>query len=240
MLDPAVPRCGSDAAVTATAGPEGGTRYTCHFSHSGEGNVSWQAEPERSSGAKRASSARRERSRSPGSSAGVNDQAITAVIAEVVRRGGRARVERSGNKKEIIASSGRGGEVVLVVRARTAGDWQSSIAYGEPRAHEEYPTRFWVLVDLYPEATNFYIAPEWRMANDIHEHHQAYLDAHCGSRAVNDDSNHHRIETARVGQWPAGGINSDCRTTCGADRRSLPRFGDAAYCNAATNQDQTS
>jgi hypothetical protein len=112
-----------------------------------------------------------------------------------------ARRRRSGKKKEVIASTARGGEVVLVVRVRTRGDWQISITYGEPRAPEEHPTRFWVLVDLYPDVTNFYIVPEWWMANDIHKRHQAYLDAHGGSRAVNDDSNHHGIATTRVSQW---------------------------------------
>ena len=144
----------------------------------------------------------RERSRSPGSPANVNEQAIMAVIAEVGRRGGRARVERLGNKKEIIASGDRGAvEVVRVVHARTREDWQTSTTYGEPRAPEEHPTRFWVLVDLYPEATNFYIVPERWMVNNIHENHQAYLDPHGGSRAVNDDSIHHRIEAERVSQW---------------------------------------
>jgi hypothetical protein len=75
-------------------------------------------------------------------------------------------VERSGKKKEVIASTARGGEVVLVVRVRTRGDWQTSITYGEPHAPEEHPTRFWVLVDLYPDVTYFYIVPEWWMAND--------------------------------------------------------------------------
>jgi len=201
-MEPPCPRCGSDAAVTSTALPRGRTLYTCHFSHSGEGNVKWEAEARRSSGATAASSAPRQRFRSPGSSADVNERGITAVVAEVVRRGGKARVERYGNKKEIIATSDRGaGEVVLVVRARTWGDWQTSIAYGEPRKPEEHPTRFWVLVDLDPDATKFYIVPEWWIANDIHEKHQVYLDAHGGSRAVNDESNHHRIETERVSQW---------------------------------------
>ena len=71
------------------------------------------------------------------------------MIAEVERRGGRARVERVGNRKEIVATSDRGaGNVVLVVHARTKGDWQTSIDYGKPCPPEEHPTRFWVLVDL--------------------------------------------------------------------------------------------
>jgi hypothetical protein len=36
------PSCGSDAAVTSVAAPEGGLLYSCFYSHNGAGHVSWQ------------------------------------------------------------------------------------------------------------------------------------------------------------------------------------------------------
>jgi hypothetical protein len=92
-------------------------------------------------------------------------------------------------------------EVVLVVRARTRGDWQTSTTYGELSTPELVPSRFWVMVDLFPDTTNFYVVPEWWIRNDIYEKHQAYLNEHGGLRAVNDESDHHRIWTERVQQW---------------------------------------
>jgi hypothetical protein len=79
----------------------------------------------RSPTVRRPSSAPRERSRSSGSAGDVNEQWITAVVAEVDRRGGRGRVERSGNKKEIIAST-------RAVQAAVQRYWRLRVRPGEP------------------------------------------------------------------------------------------------------------
>jgi hypothetical protein len=63
------------------------------------------------------------------------------------------------------------------------------------------PYRFWVLVDLLPGSSDFYVVPEWVIENGIRENHQACLDANHGHRIVNVDSTHHKIETERVAMW---------------------------------------
>ena len=132
----------------------------------------------------------------------VNERGIAAVVAEVTRRGGHARVEQDGNRHEVIVTGdGDAGEVRLVVRARTAGTWQTKASYGEPRAEEEHPTTFWVLVHLALGTALCYVVPEWWIRNDISEMHDAYLRSRGGTRPVNPDSDHHAIGTDRVAQW---------------------------------------
>lgn len=132
----------------------------------------------------------------------VNERAVAAVVDELVRRGAQVRVERRGNKKEIIARDpGSVREVVIMVRSRTRGDWQTQASYGRIREPEAVSSRFWVMVDLYKDATNFYVVPEWWIANDIHEKHQEYLAHHGGTRPRNDSSTSTKIETKRVEEW---------------------------------------
>jgi hypothetical protein len=132
----------------------------------------------------------------------VNERGIAAVVEEVTRRGGHARVELEGNKREVVVTGdGDAGEVRLVVRARTAGGWQTKASYGEPRAEEEHPTTFWVLVHLAPGTAFCYVVPEWWIRNDISEKHDDYLRSRGGTRPVSPDSDHHAIGTERVAQW---------------------------------------
>jgi hypothetical protein len=78
------------------------------------------------------------------------------------RGGGQATVRRSGSRNEVVVKApGVAIEFLVTVRSRRLGDFQTSIGHGKARTAEEFPTRFWVFVDLYPEATNFYVVPEW-------------------------------------------------------------------------------
>lgn len=70
-----------------------------------------------------------------------------------------------------------------------------------PREEDPTEDRFWIFVDLGPEHPEFYIAPGWWVQNDIYEHHRAYLERHGGKRAVNDESQHHAIQTNRLLNW---------------------------------------
>ena len=223
VMDLTCPRCGSDAAVTWTTAADG-THYTCRFSHSGEGPVSWvvaaRSRPARAGGAGSAAPrtprkpaaprARRpsveSRTQAPTHTANagltVNERGVAAVVEEVTRRGGHARVERDGNRREVIVTGdGDAGSVRLVVRARTAGGWQTKASFGEPTAEEEHPTTFWVLVHLARGTAFCYVVPEWWIRNDISEKHDDYLRARGGTRPVSPDSDHHAIGTDRVAQW---------------------------------------
>ena len=132
----------------------------------------------------------------------MNELGIAAVVEEVTRRGGHARVEHEGNKREVVVTGdGDEGEVRLVVRARTAGGWQTKASYGVPSAEEENPTTFWVLVHLAQGRAFCYVVPEWWIRNDISEKHDAYLRSRGGTRPVSPDSDHHAIGTERVAQW---------------------------------------
>jgi hypothetical protein len=137
----------------------------------------------------------------------VNERAISAVIDELGRLGATCRVIRDGNRRVVLAEGDVDGrEVVLVVRGRTSGDWQTSASYGRPCEPERMPYRFWVFVDLLASGPEFYIQPEWEVLSGIHRNHQAYLAANDGHRIRNDDSDHHRIETDRVtAGWDAWG-----------------------------------
>ena len=225
-MDQTCPRCGSDAAVTWSSAGDG-TEYTCRFSHGGQGQVSWivpatTRPAARPRAASRAAAPRAPRTPSAGPrqsgrgvTAGaaapasppalrltVNDRGIAAVVEEVTRRGGHARVEHAGNSREVVVTGeGNDGQVRLLVRARAAGDWHTRASYGQPRAEDEHPTAFWVLVHLGPGGAQCYVVPEWWMRNDIYDHHEEYLRSPGGARALSPDSDHHAIPTARVAQW---------------------------------------
>jgi hypothetical protein len=219
-MDQTCPRCGSDAAVTWTTAADG-VHYTCRFSHGDEGPVRWTVSRSPRPAARTRVAPGSGTTRTPRTPAGrapqsrtniggnapsppstVNERGIAAVVNEVTRRGGQARVERDGNRREVIVTCpGRAGELRLLVRARTAGDWQTRASYGQPRAEEEHPTAFWVLVHLGPGIVQCYVVPEWWMQNDIYVAHEEYLGRHDGTRALNPDSDHHAIPTKRVAEW---------------------------------------
>ena len=116
--------------------------------------------------------------------------------------GTESRVEHVGNAREVVVNGeGHDGQVRLLVRARTAGDWHTRASYGEPRAEDEHPTAFWVLVHLGPGTAQCYVVPDWWMRNDIYDTHEDSLRTRGGSRALSPDSDHHAMRTKRVAQW---------------------------------------
>jgi len=96
----------------------------------------------------------------------------------------------------------RAGTTVLVaVRARTTGTWQTQASLGTPAPGDPPGDAFWLLVDLGAAPAEFYVVPEWWMLDDIHRVHSHYLAEHGGRRAQTPGSDHHAISTARVSEW---------------------------------------
>jgi hypothetical protein len=128
------------------------------------------------------------------------------VVAEIHRRGGYAACF-GGNMPaiDVMASNAdQSRSITVQVKAKYGGrDWQTSIRRGQPREPEAdgETIRYWVLVDLRPDAPLYYVMPEWWIQNNIHEIHAAYLAQHGGTRVRTPDSTHHSINTARVEQW---------------------------------------
>jgi hypothetical protein len=94
-----------------------------------------------------------------------------------------------------------GKPLLVAVRSRTSGTWQTQASLGTPAPASPSAGAFWVLVDLGTDPVEFYVVPEWWMLDDIHTVHQRYLASHGGTRAHNAASDHHAIGTARVYQW---------------------------------------
>jgi hypothetical protein len=99
------------------------------------------------------------------------------------------------------ANQSRTRMIEIVVRVKTAGDWQVSTDFGVPHKPEGDPTSFWILVDLRESVPHYFVAPAWWVENNIYEEHQAYLKRHGGHRAISPDSKHHRITDDRVEEW---------------------------------------
>jgi hypothetical protein len=131
-----------------------------------------------------------------------HDVAATAralVARELERRGGRVREIREGRRFELRVVSPLGAVTVRVL-SRQRGDWQTSTSVLEGGAGSISAARFWVFVDL-AEAGGYFIAPESWVVDDIRAEHERYLARHGGRRAQSEDSNHHRIQLARVAPW---------------------------------------
>jgi hypothetical protein len=127
---------------------------------------------------------------------------VDIVRSELQRRGitPRAGTSRSPNELRFQHADGDA-ELVVLVRSRTAGDWQTDTRYGKPRAEPRFERMFWVFVDMIPPEPVFYVVPAWWIENDIYTTHQAYLARHGGLRARTLGSTHHRITTNRVEGW---------------------------------------
>ena len=191
-------KCASDDLTLVETLEDGRLRVSC-----GSCGHSWIRGTSRPSSSSRAG-ARTAKSTGPppGGASAVNERAIAAVVAELARRGAETRVERRGNRKEIIARGpGSNRDVVIMVRARTRGDWQAQASAGRVREPEAESSRFWIMVDLFADATNYYVVPEWWIQNDIHDKHQQYLAHHGGTRPLNEKSDTTKIETKRVVEW---------------------------------------
>lgn len=133
----------------------------------------------------------------------VNKAGRHYVSAELHRRGAHDVVvgEARGEPDVCAANEARTRRVEIIIRAKTAGDWQPSTDSGVPHKPESEPVRFWVLVDLRQTAPQYYVMPAWWIENNIYEVHQAYLRRHGGHRARSPESKHHRITDDRVEQW---------------------------------------
>lgn len=107
------------------------------------------------------------------------------VAAELNRRGANdVLIREQKPRAEVTArSADRTRTIAVVVKTKTAGDWQPSTDEGRPRESEADPSRFWILVDLRRSAPSYYVMPEWWIENDIHDTHRAYLARHGGRRA---------------------------------------------------------
>lgn len=129
------------------------------------------------------------------------------VVAEIHRRGGYAACF-GGNMPEIdilASNADQTRRVTVQVKAKYGGrDWQTTTLRGksrEPEADDE-TFRYWVLVDLRPDAPLYFVMPEWWIQNNIHEEYRGYLARHGGVRpGKNPESTHHAIKTFRVDHW---------------------------------------
>jgi hypothetical protein len=120
-------------------------------------------------------------------------RALGALVADV-------RVPPQSHRLRV--TNTRAGKPLLVaVRSRTAGTWQTQASLGTPAPTNRPDDTFWILVDLGASTMEFYVIPEWWMRDDIYVHHQRYLAAHGGTRANSPGSDHHAIPTSRVREW---------------------------------------
>jgi transcription initiation factor TFIIIB Brf1 subunit/transcription initiation factor TFIIB len=189
------PNCHEDDDLSATVRADGRREIVCGRC----GHLWVRGEAARDHAASPAAAGSSDDAPRSGRAASVNERAVGAVVDELARRGAACRVSRERTRREVLVNGNvRGREVVLVVRGRTSGDWQTRASHGQPREPERMPYRFWVFVDLLPTGPEFYIEPEWVVQSDIHRTHSAYLESHAGTRPRNSASDHHRIETERV------------------------------------------
>jgi hypothetical protein len=128
------------------------------------------------------------------------------VAAELHRRGAYA-VTFAGNmpRIDLLASNAEQTRTVMIqVKTKRSGTWQTSTRTGIPREAVPEELRFWILVDLRrspDDSPVYYIVHEWWIQNDIHEAHQEYLRRHGGTRAESPGSTHHAIPRTRIEQW---------------------------------------
>jgi hypothetical protein len=98
------------------------------------------------------------------------------VAAELHRRGAYA-VTFAGNmpRIDILASNAEQTRTVMIqVKTKRSGTWQTSTRAGIPREAVPEELRFWVFVDLRKTPADpavYYIVPEWWIQNNIYEAH---------------------------------------------------------------------
>lgn len=127
------------------------------------------------------------------------------VAGELNKRGAYA-VTFAGNmpKIDILASNMEQARTVLIqVKTRRTGSWQTSIDQGKRCNSQYHKTSFWVFVDLGKQdfPPSYFIIPEWWIRNDIYRAHKTYLKKHGGRRKNNPFSKHHSITLARIEEW---------------------------------------
>ncbi len=122
------------------------------------------------------------------------------VTVELERRGWAVRTGQIG-RRPVLHAERDGARRTVRVSAKRSGNWQTSTTYGAEQAAEETHGRFWVFVDIGRPKSEFFVAPEDRIVEDIWQVHQQYLKKHGGQRKVTHNSTHHKIELARIQDW---------------------------------------
>jgi len=129
----------------------------------------------------------------------VNRVARQRTVAQLVRRGFKKVMEaRDLNRTVLKAETPSGRFATLIVKAKTSGSWQATIADGEVSKIRKDVT--WIFVDLAGGPDYFVARDDW-VRRDIDDAHQKYLRRHGGHRARNDASLHHAIHPVRVSEW---------------------------------------
>jgi hypothetical protein len=112
------------------------------------------------------------------------------VVAEIHRRGALAALLPPGfGEFDIVAfDTHHTVRVSIQVKSlgRTSSVWQTSTTHGRRLAdipRGERRNRFWAMVDLRPEAPDYYLVPEPWIRNEIATAHDAYLAQRGGKRA---------------------------------------------------------
>src|SRR5262249_21898945 len=128
-----------------------------------------------------------------------------SLVESELRKRGAGLVTSEGRRKIYLraSSSDRSRTVQIQVKAKTKGNWQTTIDEAQVIKTLRNPqgeTNFWIFVDL-GGSPRYWIVPDEWIRNDIHEAHQQYLNKHHGHRAKNDDSNHHSIAESRLENW---------------------------------------
>lgn len=99
--------------------------------------------------------------------------------------------------------------IQIQVKSKRTGTWQTSYKQGRqnPRPNDN---RFWVFVDLKPEAPEYYIVPDHWIRKNIYKFHQKYLKKYGGRRKGGSESPHHSIDEKRIrefkGKWSLLGL----------------------------------
>jgi len=126
------------------------------------------------------------------------------VAAELHRRGAYA-VTFAGNMPEtdiLAADAAQTRTVFIQVKTKAKGDWQTSTSRGRRRRSDPDERRFWVFVDLGPDAPSCYIVPEWWIQNEIYRTHEAYLDRQPDrQRPITPGSTHSKVTKTRIAKW---------------------------------------
>ena len=128
------------------------------------------------------------------------------IEAELLKRGAASvtQTSRGGRRVYLLATNSNHSRTVeLRIKTKQKGSWHATTDDATPTEAPPKPMdvkSYWVFVDFSSEP-RYWIVPDWRIRNDIHNAHQKYLQKHGGHRAKNDDSNHHSIEESRLEQW---------------------------------------
>lgn len=131
----------------------------------------------------------------------VNQRARERVATELRRRGMFDVAEaRDLNRTVLAGRTPTGRSLTVVVKSKTSGSWQTTIAEGDPnRVRRDV---MWVFVDLGAGGNpSYFVAPDRWVREDIRQNHSEYLKRHGGRRPQTVDSQHHSIQPERVALW---------------------------------------